>query len=326
MNCPVCDRPRATPGEMNAVLASSHVCDSPACAQDKCWRSSNTDVHILDCNAHRVDWRERAVAAEALVTASQAAQVTQTQARIEAEERVGRLEVRARMLEEALMPFVRAFRQRVERGSAQRRAWHEQMPGGWPFELLVTMSAGRNALSAVALASRNAAERGEAAAEPGREAEELRAGIEAIVDGPSGTESVRGALQALLDRVDARDSLAFLEKHSDRTRDAALEEAARAFNNDEDALGNAALRAAAALALIEAAMGAEGLYTETARMLTADGRGEGNGFATWTEGESSGWGATEVESRRAFAARLIATALRLTATCDTTPTQPLPTL
>lgn len=51
----------------------------------------------------------------------------------------------------------------------------------------------------------------------GAEAEELRSGIEAIIkylDGERDTDdllTIQGRLQRLLDRVDARDSLAYLE-------------------------------------------------------------------------------------------------------------------
>lgn len=55
----------------------------------------------------------------------------------------------------------------------------------------------------------------------GREAEELRAGIEAVLaefDGVSyaKVDTVCGVLRALLDRVDARDSLAYLERRDNR--------------------------------------------------------------------------------------------------------------
>jgi hypothetical protein len=45
----------------------------------------------------------------------------------------------------------------------------------------------------------------------GREAEELRAGVERIIGQDFDVESVRDDLRQLLDDVDARDSLAFLE-------------------------------------------------------------------------------------------------------------------
>lgn len=45
----------------------------------------------------------------------------------------------------------------------------------------------------------------------GAEAEELREGIEAILDREGDERGFKRALQALLDRVDARDSLAYLE-------------------------------------------------------------------------------------------------------------------
>lgn len=45
----------------------------------------------------------------------------------------------------------------------------------------------------------------------GCEAEELRAGIEKLIEIGLGDEGLRGCLQRLLDRTDARDSLAFLE-------------------------------------------------------------------------------------------------------------------
>ncbi len=207
MNCEIC-----------AVCGRECGEDSGACR--KYASSSGAD----DCRANAVDWRaERTarLAAEALVTASQAAQVTQTQARIEAEERAGRLE--AALGVGTAWPAGDVLT-RLADAADHLLGSHSCDAHGYEG---VTYA--RDAARRIAVAlTRNAAERGEAAAEPGREAEELRAGIEAIVDGPSGTESVRGALQALLDRVDARDSLAFLEKHSDRTRDAALEEAARA--------------------------------------------------------------------------------------------------
>ncbi len=46
---------------------------------------------------------------------------------------------------------------------------------------------------------------------PGKEAEELRAGIEKLVDDGSRRFITSSELQSLLDRVCARDSLAFLE-------------------------------------------------------------------------------------------------------------------
>ena len=45
----------------------------------------------------------------------------------------------------------------------------------------------------------------------GAEAEELREGIEKIIDHEGDVRGFKRALQALLDRVDARDSLAYLE-------------------------------------------------------------------------------------------------------------------
>jgi hypothetical protein len=53
----------------------------------------------------------------------------------------------------------------------------------------------------------------------GREAEQLRKGIEEILARPhqrDGAPSVDRQLQALLDRVDARDSLAYLERQGRR--------------------------------------------------------------------------------------------------------------
>ncbi len=171
MNCPVCDRPRATPGEMNAVLASSHVCDSPACAQDKCWRSSNTDVHILDCNAHRVDWRERAAAAESLVTASQAAAVTSHKARIEAEERAGRLEATLREIAFRPLAVPRHYDSEdliVAIGSLVETAKDALPRCGPQFGNFVCGEAkGHNGPHVGAALPRNAAERGEAFARTG---------------------------------------------------------------------------------------------------------------------------------------------------------------
>lgn len=51
----------------------------------------------------------------------------------------------------------------------------------------------------------------------GHEAEELRAGIEALISKADGTVTVED-LQGLLDRVDARDSLAYLEQRPSRSR------------------------------------------------------------------------------------------------------------
>lgn len=56
----------------------------------------------------------------------------------------------------------------------------------------------------------------------GREAEELRAGVERILSDHHGDctsmRLIRRQLQALLDRVDARDSLAYVERHPKRQR------------------------------------------------------------------------------------------------------------
>jgi hypothetical protein len=46
----------------------------------------------------------------------------------------------------------------------------------------------------------------------GKEAQELRAGIEELLSGTKLFYSWKDALRALLDRVDARDSLAYLER------------------------------------------------------------------------------------------------------------------
>lgn len=55
--------------------------------------------------------------------------------------------------------------------------------------------------------------------EAGKEAEELRSGIEALMEEYAGvhdeTPSVLRDLQALLDRIDARDSLKYLERKED---------------------------------------------------------------------------------------------------------------
>lgn len=55
----------------------------------------------------------------------------------------------------------------------------------------------------------------------GKEAEELRAGVEKVIEefdndeGHAGRRAVCGVLRALLDRVDARDSLSYLERRDD---------------------------------------------------------------------------------------------------------------
>lgn len=58
-------------------------------------------------------------------------------------------------------------------------------------------------------------------AEHGKEAEELRAGVESIIEEFDGVdfatvETVCGVLRALLERVDARDSIAYLERRDAR--------------------------------------------------------------------------------------------------------------
>lgn len=55
--------------------------------------------------------------------------------------------------------------------------------------------------------------------EHGREAKELRAGIEAIIDGGHWhVEDLRSALIDLTNAVDARDSLAFVERQKKRKK------------------------------------------------------------------------------------------------------------
>lgn len=72
---------------------------------------------------------------------------------------------------------------------------------------------------------------------PGREAEELRKGLEAMTNGATKDE-----IQALLDRVDARDALAYLEER-DRAEDALL--AACELANREAATAESNARLAA---------------------------------------------------------------------------------
>ncbi len=58
----------------------------------------------------------------------------------------------------------------------------------------------------------------------GREAEELRSGVENLIRNSNGGKVSTRALQRLLDRVDARDSLAWREASDDGKEEATADE------------------------------------------------------------------------------------------------------